>query len=303
MSIINVIEDWRERRSVGDVKSGGQEYRVFTVLLDENDNPIIRPCLAKNAPGVPMYFEQHPADPYCYVQNKVAEAISPALYKVTVQYGYAEGTSGTGETTDPLEQPDIWSSNFEAQHVPIDSAYSVVNLYGTAIGSPSNNNSDPVFPVVNTAGEFFDQPITEQTYDLVKRCVGNRNRYDEIQAAEYIGCINNSGWKGFPPYVVRLTQWSHEMMQAGDIIYYRHTWEFRVRWEGWLRKTLNTGYDEVGAVDTDHPDGLWPIQRNGVDATTPSNLDDAGHVLVPGQPLVYRVFRTVRTMDFGNIDV
>lgn len=303
MSIINVVEDWREMRSIGDVKSGGQEYRVFTVLMDDGDNPIVRPCLAKNAPGVPIYFEVHPADKYCYVQNKVAKAVSPFMFEVTVQYGYAEGTSGGQGDTNPLAQPDQWSTTFESQNVPIDSAYAVVNLYGTALGAVVGGGDDASIPIVNTAEDFFENPVQEQFGDLVKRCVGNRQGYDELFMAEYIYTINSDWWKGFPPYVVKLSNWSHEQMQAGELRYYRHSWEFKVRWDGWLKKTLNTGYHEKGAVDEEHPDGLWRIQRDGVDSNTPSHLDGAGHVLVPGQPLVYRIFRTVRMRNFNNIDV
>jgi len=302
MSIINVIEDWRERRSVGDVKSGGQEIRSWTVLFDENDSPIIRPFLARNAPGIPLYFDQHDADPYCYVQNKVAEAISTTLFKVTVQYGYAEGTSGTGDT-NPLSQSDIWSAHFEAQHLPIDSAYGVGTLFGTAAGGVSDSGDDPKWPICNSAGETYDPKITEQFHLLVKRCVGNRIGYDEMFAAEFIGTVNNEEWKGFPPYTVRLTEWSHEQMQAGDLIYQRHTWEFCVKWDMWVRKFLDEGLNEIHAVDSTHPDGLEAIQRDGVDANTPARLDGYGHPLAAGNPGIYRCFRTVRCRNFNLIDV
>jgi hypothetical protein len=303
MSIINVVEDWRERRSIGDVKSGGQEYRVFTVLFDEGDNPIIRPCLAKNAPGVPIFYETHPSDPYCYVQNKTAEAVSPFMFKVTVQYGYAEGAGGAPDVTNPLEQPDLWSTDFEVQNVPVDSAYAVGTLFGTAIGDVFDSGDDPKWPIVNSAGEYFDQPITEQFYDIVKRCVCNRSGWNDLFVAEYIGTINNQVWKGWPAFTARLSRWSHEQLQAGDLIYYRHSLEFRIRWDGWLKKTLDTGYNEVCAVDSGHPDGLTAIQRDGIDITTPARLDGTGHVLTPGNSNVYRCFRTVRTRDFNNINV
>jgi len=305
MSIINVIEDWRERRSVGDVKSGGQEIRVFTVLMDEGDNPIIRPCLAKNAPGVPVYFEQHPADPYCYVQNKVAEAISTTLFKVTVQYGYAEGTSGTGDT-NPLAQPDQWSGDFESQNVPIYSAYAVCTLYGTNIGSIYNNNDDPAEPIQNSSGEPQDPPATEQVYDLVKRCVANRLTYDEIFAADMMGSINNDWWKGFPPGTVKLSRFAHEPMQVGTLFYQRWTLEFRVRMEfgGWFRKFLDEGfYGWVGISDT-CPTGYGQLTDDkGNPITSPVKLDGIGNVLPETSPPVYRMYRTTKARNFNLIDV
>lgn len=262
MSIINVKENYKRRtliRAEGSLKM----TRVFTVLFDGNDDPSNEPLLANTASGVPHYGDAHPFNQYIYVKQKnvTVNEEAPHYYEVAVTYSNATLLNNDQETpVNPLSQPDEISRFFFSSEEKIDRG-----IDGK--------------PITNSAGETSDPPLTETKYDLGVRIIQNKSSFDENQAADYIGTINNSNFRGHSAGTVRCTDRSAAEAWAGNQKYYRVTTEFRIRKKaidgeeiGWKRRILDEGYRILAPTVTPKflaikdPDGnrpSEPVKLNG----------------------------------------
>lgn len=251
MAVIEVKEQG-ESRTVDEEEKSIRAVRIYTVLFDNTDDPAKRPLLARNATDgtttVPYRHQVHPYNAWLYVKNKHVETKGPFLYEVTVYYeSFTDPSSSEPAPISPLLQPPEVSWTFVTSNEPIDR-----DIYGN--------------PITNSAKESFDPPITRDFDDLVLRVVRNELEFNALQAAAYKGAVNSDVFLGFAAGVVRCVLYNGVKQYAASLVYWKVTYEFHIRWDGWARRIRDEGYRALNAAQ----DGYEEIvDENGLKVSQP----------------------------------
>jgi len=278
MAVISVKEEL-ERSEAEFSTTDATSVRIFTVEFDTADDPRIRPQLACSAAGIPLIWSLHPFNPWLYCRGKRTFARGPFLFEVVASYvvkSYRadEAKPGTTPFQSPFDEP------WEIEWFPIASNEQVDrDIYGN--------------PIVNSAGQSFDPPITKDCYDLGLRIVRNQPSYNKAQAADYVGAVNSDYFYGFAPYLVKCTNYSSRTMYSA-ITYYQITYEFHIRlladpitgnYHGWARRVMDEGlmykttvegqtvYKKVKTGDNEDVPQL--VRLNGSGGAVPAGSTDA----------------------------
>lgn len=284
MSVIKVTENWKSlgvESQAGIETNTGSFTRSFDVVFGVGDTPIDRPIIALTAndgsTAIPDIWDTHPTYTDYYVQRKsVRPANGPLHYEVTLTYDYVES---------PLLQTPESSWTFATSSEPFDR---------------DNANN----PVTNSADEPFDPPPTREIHDLVFRHVRNEATFSSTIAAAYKGSVNSDTWNGWSPGTVQCTVFDAEEKRAGALTYYRVTYEFKFRPDGFGRRFLDHGYREKIGIDTNGK----PIYANitdeeGSTVTQPALLDGKGKKLASGGVAVYLDYDIESEITFSALGI
>ena len=286
MAVVDVKPDWRGFRSeTGGGKKTGQA--VYTVLFDGNDDPAAMCFLAETATGIPRLNQSNPAFRWCYVSNISARVLEgPLLYEVTVKYESFtnQGGGGDGQPVDPITIPPVWSWPQSSTVERIDRDY----------------NDDPI---VNSAGESSDPPLTEEVHEMVARVTFYRATFNAVAAWEYRGAVNSDVFQGFPAGKVKCTQYTGDEISTPHGPRFQISMEFRVRWDGWKKRFRDEGFREYLGAGADGKPSYQNIKdADGVsDITQPHPLDGSGRKLADGAAAVFQEYQTYRTMAFSAL--
>lgn len=248
MAVIDVKEKL-EQTGAEVSTDGAADVRIFTVKFDTADDPIKRRLIALFAKDpstglqIPRVYQSHPYDYWLYVKNKYAKPLAPFLYEVTVNYTVAANDQQISEETNPFGNP-------------LDQEPEV--SWGFAMSNEQIDRDINGKPILNSANQPFDPPITKDKYDLVLRIVRNEESYDRFLAAEYIGAVNNDDFYGYPANTVKCIRFDADRRRTVDLIYYQVHYEFQIRFQkvqdklyGWTRRIRDEGY-----VETKKPENL-----------------------------------------------
>lgn len=286
MAAIGIAKEDGMQRMVEVSASGKTATRVFTVEFNTRDSPIARPLLALTAPGVPQYGDRHPFDDFLWVDRKnVKPHEGLFVYTVTCHYSTIPlGTGGPAE--DPLKQkPDV-------EFLSVTS--------NEQIDRDINNK-----PITNSSEESYDPPMTEEKDDGIIRFVRNERYFDEYQADEYRGAINNDTFCGRAAGLVRCIRYDGNRVYKEDGSYYhRVTYEFQIRKDGWKRRVLDEGYREKTGTDGDgKPTYLEITDDNGQKVSQPVKLNGNGNKLDDGADAVFREHETRSKRPFSVLRI
>jgi hypothetical protein len=307
MAIKSITESWEGRKS-WETADEITALRIFTVEFDEKDDPLARPLLALNATtpelSIPQYGNQHPYNRDLFVIGKDVKAKEGAfVYEVTCNYStlYIE----TEKQKNPLNQKPEISWTFATSNEPIDMAIAMIEP-----------KQVPNVPILNSALEPFDPPITEDQHDLVLRYVRNERTFYPMTALQYKGSVNADMFLGAPPGTVMCTVFDGDKIyddRWGN--YYRITYEFQFRLKevngkkyGWLRRILDQGYRELTyAAVGDEPEWENIVDKNGNQVSQPVPLDGTGleqkYKGVYPPPGIYLVFQTREKIPFSPLNI
>lgn len=293
MPITDVKEDWEKAtliRSPGKLSA----TRGFTVVFDTRDNPIQRPLLANEAPGVPHYGEFHPYSSYLWVDNKTVMARSPILFDVLIHYTSADISPNGTKPIAPWEEKRVlrWGSVVSNEKIDMD-------IKGN--------------PILNSAKQSPDPPLTEDFYDTTLTISENKKSFDSRLAAEYKNTVNADTFYGYPPGSVICTEYAAESAWYNDTQYWKITKEFRIRLpilkgtKGWTRRLLDEGFKvlaEPNVLPTDTSIRIVDSQQNPI--SEPALLDGKGQLLEPspeGSPQkgVYLTYETKKEVSFSKL--
>lgn len=149
--------------------------------------------------------------------------------------------------------------------------------------------------VVNSAGEFFYDPITVNYHERQIRISRKEYRNPLSMAMSYTDRINSTAIWGFPAYTLKLTvEHSFDSKDFG----WNVTYVFETRWDTWWSYPLDQGFKEI-------KDGLLvPIlDDDGSPISTPALLDGSGHQLSSGGSPVYPSdpFKGYLTANFNGL--
>ena len=290
MSIINVKEDWR---GLG-VRAGTQAAsvpRTFTVKFDESDDPEKRPILAWGASGVPSLYASHPSDSSLYVKDKDVEAIGPFDYKVIVRYtSIAE--LGTGQAVSPFT-------------LPLDQPWEIE--WGTAVMNIKIDRDLDNNPILNSAGQSIDPPVTWEFYDSVLRVSRNEPFFDDKFARDYKNSINSDWFNGYPPTTARCIEFDARRAYIGGLFYWKVSYQIQFHWHDWggqlwdwttLARFLDEGYAEKTA-------GGFEVKKDDNDVVMPEpvKLDGSGGFLPDGSDPVFRQFTLFKEQPFNLLNL
>jgi hypothetical protein len=241
----------------------------------------------------------HPSDPGSRVVLITGQTVASyrdgevkgLLWDVTVSYGPWNPLEHTADG-DPTHQP----VRFEIEQITVE-----VPLYAALDGNP----------IVNAAGDPFDPPLTDEVTEFLVTCYRNEETIDIFSLLSLTGKgqVNAAPWNGFPAKTVKVlpvkipqAQWSQE----GQKLYYPMVYQFHVRLEGWTRKVINQGMNELytsGGTTKRRP----IVDAYGAKVSDPALLDADGHALpypVDSDSIVVLEFEIKEAIDFGlfNLD-
>lgn len=289
MPVIKVIEDGTKRLIHEAVvlemnqrpKVKMEAQRTFTVEFDNGDDPVVRPFLARTATDdtttVPAMWASHPYGIWLFVNSKDIKIIGPFLIEVTVNYECTVDAE-TGLPVSPLMEPPKISFSSVGTNDPIDT-------------------DSEGLPIVNSAGESFDPPITMDHSDTVLRITRNEKTFSDTFAAEFRDAVNSDTFLGHPPGHVKCTVFTADQMRAATLVYYTVRYEFQIRYSfvktrdsngdikervfGWVRRVRDEGFREsTGDTNKDGSPEIDEIEdKNSIKVSQPHLLDGSGKKL------------------------
>jgi hypothetical protein len=234
MAVIEVKELHQRRRS--SVKDGQVTHtRAFLVTTDNIEDGTV---VAISAVGVPRYGEPHPVDAACKVSSVDADPVkdSGVHFEVVVEYvsGQLVGTVG-----NPLDRPPeiSWGGSEATAPYFLDCS------------------AEPK-PVVNSAGEPFDNYLEREVGEMVITVTCNEATHDAADADTYSHTINSHPLKldttTFAAGTLKLspiqaTKVKERVEEDGSVMnvtYYRRTYTIKARHEGWNDKPIDVGLNE-----------------------------------------------------------
>lgn len=156
-------------------------------------------------------------------------------------------------------------------------------------------------PILNTAFDYFDPPVTKDDSRPILTIVRNEATFDENLAEDYKDTVNADAFWGKDAKTVKVSNISAEWAFDSDIgFYFIVTYEFHVNKDGWKKKPLNQGMRQLSSDGSKQQQ----ILVNGAPISSPALLDEDGVVLAAGADPVYLEFEVYPAVDFGifNMD-
>ena len=280
MGVENVTEEWTDTTFTEAVEGRGAAVRSFKVVFDRAEKHIER--TACRASGIPRRDSRHPKDTTLVVTSLMGRRIGPAVCQVMAIYGPAEtaGIQPTGAAGGPAWQREEWG--FRVENVLLDTEI--------------NGN-----PIVNSADEPFDPPITEDLYDLVCTIVRTEATFDHQEAVRYANGMNSDEWRGHAVGTCRLIRTgrrtgANSWQVTNRIIIRTGGWEKRPMDRGWRER--DEGLDKVGRQNTHEI-----VSGNNEMPTSPYFLDGNGKRVKGGEAKVRLEFLTLEYLAFGKFNL
>lgn len=321
MAVESVVGNWKGL----SLRQSGMTLTVpvqFTVTFDDQDNPMLRPLLARVAvdphyPGditrkIPDDFSGHPFNPYLYLRDKTVDVLNgPMIYEVTCTYTNEPMTTGSDSQRQMFANPCAQPWGFEWGKRSISEK---IDMGYDAAGKPTVRLS-------NKCGEPFDPPLQEESVFQTLRITRNLPEWDAKLMSQYANVTNtDTFWGRGPGQALSLGPVAGRMQHA-NIFYWAAVYEFMFTpddtdWTwGWQRRLLHEGYKEIvfdgdtgkkklaPAVDYDeegipHPVALpVPLRLDG------TRIYDSFDPDIPAEPAVAILFTTKRKKAFSALGV
>lgn len=282
MSIRNVAESWSEAE-LGEDKG----RRVFTVLLDGTDSPAARLAQAQTAAGIPRRGEVHPFRPAITASEPTVRCKAPYLYEVRVEYSISGGGRIEADKGPLAQRPTRrWSWQSSTEQVDWDFAGK---------------------PIVNSAGQPLDPPLTMEIIDPVLEISRNEPLRDASSMIAYRMAINSDPFYGAAPGQARMLSVSSEEVQEEKLVYLRTIYRIAFRpgpqgeadaeKKAWCTRVMDQGTCEGGDWGQGHE--LKPIyDEHGVPISSPVKLDGNGKELADKDKAIWLYFETGPRMPF-----
>ncbi len=284
MAVIRVGERMGLSRTVNRLRQSTYTRK----LVVECDSPDDGPVVVYAHPDVPKIGDEFrlpsgEVDTSSFVEEVACELESRSVNPPHSQHGVSV-KYGPYEANLFPEEPDQW---------PIIVTFGYNEKERIVY---FDRNGDPV---VNSAGDRFEDPLTEIDYDTVITVRRNvlAPLFDLTVPGEFNGKLNLNAWNGFPPETVRI----RAIAPNGDPQfhksigwYYQVVYPFEYRKGGWRRFLVDRGFATRG------PDGKRRVilGADGQKLDEPRNLDGNGQELVIGSP-VQMGFDTLELIDFS----
>lgn len=266
----------------------GNYTEVYQVLFDDNDAPRNRILLAIDAPGIPRFYDPHPANEWFYVRGIKPNQVDVLLYEVVVTFASVD---------NPLDfnlNPPIIRWLEEDTQEPTD-----IDVNGD--------------PIANSAGQPFDPPISDTFTDTLLSIVVTRSFYDDLLATTYHKAVNEDIFWGAEPGSVILRKIQGVPFRgANGVWYFEHTYEFVFRDDhiitngekaNWKRRIKNEGlmcFDE-GPIIVGERNLVHCKDSEGKDVNEPVALSTDGQQLADGIDPNWLLFQLRPSLFFSAL--
>lgn len=264
MAFVDVKEDW-SGINLKIAPKTEKVVRVFTVLLDGTDSNTEAPFAAREATGIPRKGDTYPGHDWIVCDSIEPSPVSPTMFKVVVKY--VRKSWSASDEDNPLEEPAQIDFASITVVEPVDA-----DVYGT--------------PIVNSAGEGYDPPVTREFHDLVVRITRNEVDFDPMDILNFKGTCNLNPFWGAPRGVAKIANINAPMVRVNDDLVYR-----RVTYEIHLRRPEKELYEAIGLTWGQACEYAWQtrlLDRGFREIAK----DDAGNVEVDADgATIYKVFR------------
>lgn len=271
MSVTNV---YGPRSRPATFSLGGERTYTATYMVT-TDSASDGPITVANAAGVAIgasYSLGNDTDSRAYCNSKAVEQVSSddasetKTWMVTDSYKTLDREEQK-TLVHPLSRPYEISWNYEHFQEVVEK-----DVNGGAI--------------LNTAGEYFDPPIERDASRPVLTITRNEAAFPTSLALSYANAINSDYFSGAAAGTVKVFNISGsrviEEFDGDEVIYWKMTYEFHYRADGWQRKVLSQGRSQLVPDDDDVPK-LEKItyENSGDQIVDPVPLDEEGARIDP----------------------
>ncbi len=284
-------------------RNGWELSRTWKVTLE---NHVWGPEAAVNAVRAQAaeIGDRHPLNGWVFL-NKLTPTVAGDRLHWDVRGDYTAGTLNIAATQNPLEAPTevAWSSATYSEPVTVD-------IDGNA--------------VVNSAGQPFDPPLTQDRHPVVATIVYNSESYDPNTALNFQDYVNDApatiaNLENVPERMARILEIGATQQYWEDITYWRVTVKVEINneplWDedgdhegqGWDRRVLDQGLFEkitVGEGEEAEDKTVRMRTDDGEEVTEPLKLDGEGGKLDPQtDDPVFLTYKTFKEADFSQLNL
>lgn len=251
-----------------DLDSNLKYRRTFQVLTD---NPQDGPSVVLDHPFIPELGDQY----------EVVDTSTGVPVSVVDNEAYVSAIE--------VDQDD---DNFQNWTITVD--YEGVE---DPLSIPADVDFDPVpfqkalvddvndEPVVNTAGDPFENGVTVDRHRFRLTIVKNVLDFDHVEALDYMDSLNQEPFLGHPPGTCKLVLGAKRERRKGLAdFYWRRKAVIDIDTAGWKVKLRNAGY-RSRLVSEGKPVPIVDL-ITGAKPSTPVLLDGGGALLLTGDPPV-----------------
>jgi hypothetical protein len=255
--------------------------RVYTgAFLTSDDSTSVR----ANCGFAP--YQVHPTDPTQYVVGINAVMKYQEISGYNNPTGVADANDGTPcywwtisvnfgawntLTHTPTGDPSLTPISYSYQWQVFEQAVDVAIVGKNADGSYQYG------PVLNSAGDPFDPPVTRDQLRGILKIVQNTLTYPVVTYFNYGNVINNDLWNGFAPYTLKFSPPSMPERPFSQYLnknYYRNEAEIIFNPYTWNAQPIDRGFNYlVGGQKAK------VLDAGGTPVSTPVLLDGSGDVL------------------------
>lgn len=211
--------------------------------------------------GLPALFSSHPNNPTALLQS-IEPRLTDPPYLWTIDLKYSSDVGDPAKFDDsPLNRPTDITFGFQKYQRPITQ-----DVNG--------------LPVVNSAGEAFDPAIEIDDSRPTMTFARNEGGFDPQLPLIYQDAVNSDAFFGFLPGQVKISNIQSVFANEGSVTFWRVTYEFEVRREGWRLRVLDQGTRYLDLTTNERrelTDG-----KTGLAVSKPVLLDGDGLPLYPG---------------------
>jgi len=269
----------------GRSKDGRSAVRVFTVQLGAatTDESVYLEASAGGI-AIPRHGQGHPNDSWLRVDSVEGRARGLLLFDVSVRYARRQRGTDPEAQTPFDEPPEVeWSWDVSTEAIDID--------------------AQDGEPILNTAGEPFDPPITREVADLVLTITRAEPTYDPNKAMKFKNVLNKTAFLGIEAGKARCFPISARKVYEGpNDIFWRVTYRFGFRSDTWNQRVLCQGFrQKTGTNAAGEATYEQILDDVGNPLSEPVNLGITGQVLAANQSPLWLSFAKYPREDFSEL--
>jgi hypothetical protein len=278
----------------GEFETGKREYtRLYKVITDSNLDSALQVGTSTGIPRLGDIYQANGSFDATALARKVdaqQDNENPKLWIVTVDYGPFTAQPFQ-QDQNPLLRPSVVTFGF-------NKTQRIVRRYAD------------FRPIVNSAGDEYDPPLTVDASNPVLTVTRNEPSFNPAIAVAYQDAVNSDPFFGASPGQAKVAGISAVSQTENNYFFFQVTYEIEFRWDGWQPILLDYGrnalfQDQNGVV---YKSPIFQRDRNGkempnIPISEPAPLDGFGNQLINPTPGTIKTFQVTcyRSLPFSQL--